>query len=92
MQSLLEKLSLELKEYLRQYDTAFLLGQLTQTSSMIANGMAHKEIEKLSSPQRQMYYVAGLMMSAEPYEETRRNFTEEEWNFIVDKINAIEIE
>lgn len=92
MHSLLEKLSLELKEYLRQYDTAFLLGQLTQTSSMIANGMAHKEIEKLSSPQRQMYYVAGLMMSAEPYEETRRNFTEEEWNFIVDKINAIEIE
>lgn len=62
----LEQIALELKEFLRQYDEARMLGDLTQMFSMIANGMARDQLEKLSSPQRQMYYIAGLLLSTEP--------------------------
>lgn len=92
MQDLLEKLSLELKEYLRQYDTACMLGQLSQMASMITSGMAQEELGNLSSPQRQLYYIAGLLMSAEPNEECKFNYRDEEWDYIVEKINAIEAE
>lgn len=88
----LENLSKELKEYLRQYDTACMLGHLSQLSSSIANGMSGDVLNKLSSPQRQMYYMAGLLLSAEPNDELKYNFSEEEWKEIVSKINAIEIE
>lgn len=88
----LEQIALELKEFLRQYDEARMLGDLTQLSSMIANGMARDQLEKLSSPQRQMYYIAGLLLSAEPKEDLKIQYSPEDWEYIVEKLNAIEAE
>lgn len=89
----LEIKSKELKAFLQKYDTQMFLGSLSQLMTMIdKEGMADSALGKLSSPMRQLYYLGGLLMTTNPTEEPRIDFSEEEWARIVTLLNEIEAE
>lgn len=87
----LERLSIELKQFLVKFDKRLVLGLFTQLLETSSLGTANDEIEKLSSPMRQLYYLAGLLMTS-AQNGSVVNYTEEDWFFIVDHLNAIEAE
>lgn len=87
----LERLSNELKQFLTKFDKRILLGLFTQLIETSSLGVAQGEIEKLSSPMRQLYYLAGLLVTnSKSGDEV--NYTEEDWTYIVEHLNAIEAE
>ena len=59
----IEAISKELKTYLKKFDTQSVLGHLSFLMTCITNGAAQNELSKLASPMRQLYYLAGLMMT-----------------------------
>lgn len=87
----LERLSIELKQFLVKFDKRLVLGLFTQLLETSSLGTANDEIEKLSSPMRQLYYLAGLLMTS-AQNGSVVNYTEEDCFFIVDHLNAIEAE
>lgn len=88
----LESLSKELKEYLRKYDTQSILGHLSFLITCIANGTAQKELGRLASPMRQLYYIAGLIVSDEDNGTKDVQFSEADWTHIVDLLVEIDKE
>lgn len=87
----LERLSNELKQFLTKYDKRIMLGHFTQLMETSSSGMAQDEIGRLSSPMRQLYYLAGLLVTTTKSGKDV-NYTEEDWTYIVEHLNAIEIE
>lgn len=55
----LESISQELKSYLTKYDTQSILGHLSFLMTCITNGAAQDQLGCLTSPMRQLYYLAG---------------------------------
>lgn len=87
----LETKSKALKEIIATYDSAWLLGDL---HSLIHAGKerVQDQLGNLSSPMRQLYYLAGLNISSDPTEEMDFMYDPEKWGHIVDLLNEIEIE
>ena len=87
----LESKSQELKNLVSTYDTQWLLGDL---SFLIRTGKERAEdlLGDLSSPMRQLYYIAGLNISSEIVNELDIRYTPEKWNRIVELLNDIENE
>ena len=88
----LESKSKELKSFLKKYDTQSVLGHLSFLMTCITNGVAHDELGKLGSPMRQLYYLAGLMMNEESDGTNEIQFSEEDWQYIVEVLTQIENE
>ena len=87
----LETKSQELKDIIATYNSDWLLGDL---SSLIHAGRerANDQLGNLSSPQRQLYYLAGLNISSDPSNGYDVMFTHEKWDKIVILLNEIEAE
>lgn len=87
----LEAKSKELKDIIATYDAEWLLGDL---SFLMHAGRerARDQLGKLSSPLRQLYYLAGLNVSSDPTIGIDIRYTPEKWNQIVVLLNEIEIE
>lgn len=87
----LEKLSTELKQFLTKYDKRIILGHFSQLMETSSWEIVQDEIGLLSSPMRQLYYLAGLLVTtAECGKEV--NCSKEDWTYIVEHLNAIEAE
>lgn len=85
----LEDKSKELKEIVSSYDTAWFLGDLSGLMKVIANGGGQDQLGKLSSPLRQLYFLAGLMLTSEDV-GVQKHHEKEKWDKIVDLLNEIE--
>ena len=87
----LEAKSKALKEIIATYDTQWLLGDL---SFLMRTGKerANDQLGTLSSPLRQLYYIAGLNISSDDANGNDIRFTPEKWNQIVVLLNEIENE
>lgn len=87
----LETKSQELKDIIATYNSDWLLGDL---SSLIHAGRirANDQLGKLSSPLRQLYYLAGLNISSDPSNGNDIRYTAEKWEQIVVTLNEIETE
>jgi len=87
----LENTSKELKEIIATFDAEWLLGDL---SSLIHAGRekANDQLGNLSSPMRQLYYLAGMNISSEPDNGFDINYSHEMWDKIVHLLNKIEVE
>lgn len=59
----LERLSSELKQFLTKYNKRIMLGHFTQLMETSSSGMAQNKLGRLSSPMRQLYYLAGLLVT-----------------------------
>lgn len=88
----LEIISQELKTFLTKYDTQSILGHLSFLMSCITNGAAQDQLGRLTSPMRQLYYLAGLIVSNESNGEREIQFSEDDWTYIVEKLINIEQE
>lgn len=86
----LEELSKELKERISVYDTGWLLGNLSGLMHAGGNKTANDQLGTLSSPQRQIYYLGGLLMSSDPKNGSDNNYDPDEWKEIVKSLNKIE--
>jgi hypothetical protein len=87
----LEKTSQALKDTIATYNADWLLGDLI---SLIHAGKerAKDQLGRLSSPLRQLYYLAGLNISSDPAGGYDIMFRHEKWNKIVGLLLAIEKE
>lgn len=87
----LEEKSKKLKDIIATYDAQWLLGDL---SSLIHAGRerANDQLGNLSSPLRQLYYLAGLNITTDPANGNDIRYTPEKWNPIVVLLNEIEAE
>lgn len=88
----LETISKELKTFLGKYDTQSVLGHLSFLMTCITNGAAQEELCRLVSPMRQLYYLAGLLITADSDGMNEIQFSEEDWQHIVDVLVQIEKE
>lgn len=87
----LEVLSNKLKAILAKYDTRWFLGNLSFLITCI-DGKANDQLGKLSSPMRQLYYLGGLLMSSANNNGIKIQYSDEEWQEIIDLLNKIELE
>jgi hypothetical protein len=87
----LETQSQLLKEIISTYNSDWLLGDL---SSLIHAGKerANDRLGNLSSPLRQLYYLAGLNISSDPGNGHDIMYKPKKWNQIVTLLNEIEAE
>src|SRR5450631_102402 len=87
----LEVKSRELKDLVSTYNTDWFLGDL---SGLIKAGKdrAKDQLGKLSSPLRQLYYLAGLLITSDSTNGLEIQFTHEKWQKIVTLLNEIEAE
>jgi hypothetical protein len=87
----LEKKSNQLKELIAKFNSDWLLGDL---SSLIHAGRdrASDQLGMLSSPMRQLYYLAGLNVSSDPAKGFDIMFDHEKWKQIATLLNEIEAE
>lgn len=88
----LETKSQTLKDLVSTYDTQWLLGDLSGLMKSIAEGRAHDQLGKLSSPLRQLYFLGGLLVSSDPANGIDIRYTPEKWSQIVELLNEIEKE
>jgi hypothetical protein len=88
----LESKSQELKDLVAIYDTQWFLGDLSNLMHHIIGGRAFDQLGKLSSPLRQLYFVGGLLVSSDPANGKEIQYSEEEWEKIVELLNDIENE
>lgn len=86
----LETISKELKALLAKYNTQCALGHLSFFMTCITNGAAQNELRRLVSPMRQLYYLAGLMLTQENDGTNEIQFSEKEWAKIVEFLVQIE--
>lgn len=87
----LEVLSNKLKTIIAQYDTRWFLGNLSLLINSI-DGKANDQLGKLSSPMRQLYYLGGLLMSSDNNNGKKIQYSDEEWQEMIDLLNKIELE
>lgn len=87
----LKEKSEKLKNLVSTYDAQWLLGDL---SSLIHSGRdrARDQLGNLSSPMRQLYYLAGLCVSTNKADGKIQHYSREKWNEIVILLNEIENE
>lgn len=88
----LETISKELKAFLRKYNTHSALGHLSFLMTCITNGSAQNELGRLVSPMRQLYYLAGLLVSQDSDGTNEFQYSEDDWQKIVDYLVEIENE
>ena len=88
---MLEKKSKELKQLVSEYNEDWFLGDLWFT---IQSGKERSmdQLEHLSSPQRQLYYLAGLNMSTPKTNGGEIMYNPKKWQKIVKLLNEIEVE
>lgn len=87
----LESKSRELKEIVATYNSDWLLGDLAALMHA-GKKRASDQLGELSSPLRQLYYLAGLNVTSSPDTGFDIMFNKEKWQRIVDLLNEIEIE
>lgn len=87
----LEKKSKELKEIVSQYETPNFLGNIGLMMQLIASPDKLGSLEGLSSPQRQLYYVAALNLTSSNEKIKKVQFSNNEWDAIKRLLNEIEI-
>jgi hypothetical protein len=85
----LETKSKELKDLVATYDTQWLLGDLSFVM-YAGRERASDQLGQLSSPMRQLYYLAGLNVSSDPAMGTAVGYDPEKWQQIVLLLNEIE--
>lgn len=90
--TILESKSNELKQFMAKYKTQSMLGHLSFLMTCISNGAAGQSLSELTSPMRQLYYLAGLLLSVEPNGNEEINYSDEEWNYIVRLLKDIDLE
>lgn len=88
----LETVSKKLKDLLSKYNTQCALGHLSFLMTCITNGVAQNELGRLTSPMRQLYYLAGLMLTQESDGTDEIQFSEKDWEIIVDLLVQVESE
>lgn len=88
----LETISKELKALLAKYNTQSALGYLSFLMTCITNGSAQDELGRLVSPMRQLYYLAGLLVSQECDGTNEFQFAQGDWQNIVEYLVEIEKE
>lgn len=88
----LETKSQKLKDIVAEYNTEWFLGNLSFLMTCIANGTAEDQLGRLSSPMRQLYFLGGLLVSSDPTEKNKCQYSNEEWDLIIEYLNEIEIE
>lgn len=88
----LEQKSKALKQFLAKYRTPNMLGHLSFLMTCIGNGAADKELSGLTSPMRQLYYLAGLLLSVESDGTEEINYSDEDWARIVSLLKEIDNE
>ena len=88
----LENLCNELKSFISKYNMQWALGHLSFLLTCISNGTAQDELGKLVSPMRQLYYLAGLIVTQKDDGTNESCFTKEDWQHIVDLLVQIETE
>lgn len=88
----LETFSRELKSLLVKYNTQSTLGHLSFLMTCITNGSAQNELGRLVSPMRQLYYLAGLLVTQDGDGTNEFQYSAEEWQKIVDHLVEIENE
>lgn len=88
----LETISKELKALLAKYNIQSALGYLSFLMTCITNGSAQDELGRLVSPMRQLYYLAGLLVTQDGDGTNEFQFSEEDWQMIVDYLVEIEKE
>ena len=86
----LEKHSLELKKIISDYNTEWFLGDLSWSIKSI--GKSEEELKNLSSPMRQLYFLAGLLVTSSSDNATDIMFNQEKWDKIKYLLNLIEKE
>lgn len=87
----LKSKSQELKDIVATYNTDWLLGDL---SSLIQAGKerAKDQLAQLSSPRRQLYYLAGLNLTSDSANGLDIMYNPDKWKRIVNLLNEIEAE
>ena len=87
----LKQKSEQLKNLVASYDAKWFLGDM---AFLIHSGRerALDELGQLSSPMRQLYYLAGLNISTDSEKGTDYVYNSEKWKEIVKLLNEIEIE
>ena len=88
----LETISRNLKLLLAKYNTQSMLGHLSFLMTCITNGAAQNELGRMVSPMRQLYYLAGLMVTQESNGTDEFQYSEEDWQKIVNSLVEIEKE
>lgn len=88
----LDSISQELKDLVSTFDTKWFLGELSNQMKNAGSSMAPDELKGLSSPQRQMYFLAGLLITSDPSNATDFQFSHEKWNKMVKLLIKIEQE
>lgn len=84
----LEIKSTELKNFLQKFDKRVIIGHFTQMLEFQLNSL-HEKTAKLSSPMRQLYYLAGLLVTSSQ-KGSEINCSNEDWDYIVTHLNSIE--
>ena len=88
----LESISQELKDLVSTFDTKWFLGELSNQMKHAGGSMAPDELKGLSSPQRQMYFLAGLLITSDTSNASDFQFSHEKWNKMVELLIKIEKE
>ncbi|RKS14703.1 hypothetical protein [Flavobacterium sp. 120] len=89
----LEKKSKELKDYVSQYESTKFLGDITFLIQHIRFDNPIKNLKGLSSPQRQLYYLAGLNITSQSNQHTKlkAQYSDDEFEHIKGLLNDIEL-
>ena len=84
--------SKELKDYVGQYETKAFLGHVTSLIQFIRSDAPLSTLKGLSSPQRQLYYLAGLNVSAKIPEgySLKTQLTDDDFEHVKNLLNEIE--
>ena len=88
----LELKSKELKDLVSQFETPKFIGEISSMMQFISAENPTESLKGLSSPLRQLYYLAGLNLTSTvlPSTPLRPQFTQEEWDKMKELINEIE--
>lgn len=88
----LEDKSKELKEFISKYDTNIFLGDIRALMDFIPKHPPIASLQNLKSPQRQLYYLAGLHVTSPKKndDEIVPQYSDDDWNHIVNLLNEIE--
>lgn len=89
----LTKKSEELKEFVRQYETKMFHGDISSMMQFIRFNSEMQTLKGLSSPQRQLLYLAGLNISTNQPENDalKHQFSDEEFEHMKKLLNEIEV-
>jgi len=83
--------SQELKTFVGQFETTKFLGEISMLMPLIKFGTTNNALEGLTSPQRQLMYIAGLNISAkEDKENIIHHMSDDDLNHIKKLLNEIE--